>query len=124
MVTAFSAPWCSAAELQLTNRAVLWVFALDWQVDPLATSAAELDRLVRGQLQVADGATAVGRTIHWNGFSLFFTPTWRPRRRSTGMGGAWRAAARRTLLGHAAGVAVEDDDEATASNRGPPSPSI
>ncbi len=29
----FSAPWCRAAELRLTNRAVLSGFALDWQVD-------------------------------------------------------------------------------------------
>lgn len=97
MVTAFSAPWCSAAELRLTNRAVLWVFALDWQVDRLATSAAELDRLVQGQLQVADGAPPsaddpLERFLAVLHADLAAAPAF------DRMGGAWRAAARRTLL--------------------------
>ncbi|WFF00403.1 terpene synthase [Micromonospora sp. WMMD964] len=97
LVTAFSAPWCAAAELRLTNRAVLWVFALDWQVDRLATSAAELDRLVRGQLRVADGEPPsadepLQRFLAALHDDLAAAPAF------DRLGGAWRAAARRSLL--------------------------
>lgn len=56
LAIAFGAPWCSAEQLRVTNRAVLWGFAVDWQVDYLATSRAEIDRLVAGCLAVVDGA--------------------------------------------------------------------
>ncbi|MEH1013313.1 terpene synthase family protein [Micromonospora sp. CPCC 206060] len=56
MAIAFGAPWCTEEQLRLTNRTVLWGFAVDWLVDRVATSAAEVDRLVDAALAVADGA--------------------------------------------------------------------
>ncbi|MBO4207064.1 terpene synthase family protein [Micromonospora echinofusca] len=56
MAIAFGAPWCTEAQLRLTNRTVLWGFAVDWLVDRVATSAAEVDRLAEAALAVADGA--------------------------------------------------------------------
>ncbi|MET8067147.1 terpene synthase family protein [Micromonospora sp. NPDC005313] len=53
---AFSAPWHSAAELAVTNRAVLWGFAVDWLVDHQAPSRAEVDRITGVCLDVLDGA--------------------------------------------------------------------
>ncbi|KAB1905434.1 class 1 isoprenoid biosynthesis enzyme [Micromonospora tulbaghiae] len=53
---AFSAPWHSAAELAVTNRAVLWGFAVDWLVDHQATSRAEVDRITGVCLDVLDGS--------------------------------------------------------------------
>ncbi|MEU1643432.1 terpene synthase family protein [Micromonospora zamorensis] len=96
LAIAFSAPWCEAAELRLTNRAVLWGFALDWQVDRLATSAVALDRLVRQQLLVADGAAAttddpLGHLLADLLADLAAEPAFAE------LGGVWRAAARRTL---------------------------
>ncbi|MFG1837534.1 terpene synthase family protein [Micromonospora sp. NPDC049175] len=96
LAIAFSAPWCDAAELRLTNRAVLWGFALDWQVDRLATSAAELDRLVQGQLLVADGAPAattdpLGQFLAGLRADLAAVPAFAT------LGGAWLAAVERTL---------------------------
>jgi hypothetical protein len=58
LAMAFSAPWCTVAELGVTNRAVLWGFAVDWQVDHLAKSREEIDRIVDNSLAVADGAAA------------------------------------------------------------------
>ncbi|MEU5939888.1 terpene synthase [Micromonospora sp. NPDC047548] len=96
LAIAFSAPWCDAAELRLTNRAVLWGFALDWQVDHLAASAAELDQLVRRQLAVANGAPAaaddpLGRFLAGIRADLAAAPAFAT------LGGTWREAVRRTL---------------------------
>ncbi|WP_433550725.1 terpene synthase family protein [Micromonospora zamorensis] len=96
MAIAFSAPWSTAAELRLTNRAVLWGFALDWQVDRLASSGPELDQLVEGQLLVVDGASAatddaLGQFLAGLHADLAAVPAFAT------LGGAWRAAARRTL---------------------------
>ncbi|MEH0824746.1 MULTISPECIES: terpene synthase family protein [unclassified Micromonospora] len=96
LAIAFSAPWCDAAELRLTNRAVLWGFALDWQVDHLASSAAEVDRLVQQQLAVAAGAPAaaddpLGRFLAGLRADLAAAPTFGT------LGGGWREAVRRTL---------------------------
>lgn len=52
---AFGAPWCDAPRLRVTNRAVLWGFALDWLVDYVATSRTEIDRIAARCLAVADG---------------------------------------------------------------------
>ncbi|MFF0655238.1 terpene synthase family protein [Micromonospora tulbaghiae] len=52
---AFSAPWHTAAELAVTNRAVLWGFAVDWAIDHQATSRAEVDRITGVCLDVLDG---------------------------------------------------------------------
>ncbi|WP_428966792.1 terpene synthase family protein [Micromonospora fluostatini] len=55
MSTAFIAPWCTAAELRVANRASLWVTAEDWQVERGA-SAAAVDAIVTRCLAVADGS--------------------------------------------------------------------
>ncbi|PZF93176.1 terpene synthase family protein [Micromonospora deserti] len=55
MAIAFGAPWCDLAQLRITNRAVLWGFAVDWQVDHEAKSRDEIDRLTANCLAVADG---------------------------------------------------------------------
>jgi hypothetical protein len=55
MVNAFCAPWLDATRLRMTNRVILWTFALDRQVDELATSRSEIDDLTRRCLAVADG---------------------------------------------------------------------
>lgn len=56
LAVAFGAPWCTAEQLELTNRTVLWGFAVDWLVDQAAKSADEVGRLVSTVLAVADGA--------------------------------------------------------------------
>lgn len=56
MAIAFGAPWCDLDQLRITNRAVLWGFAVDWQVDYVAKSRDEIDRLAANCLAVADGA--------------------------------------------------------------------
>ena len=53
---AFIAPWHTAAELRITTRTVLWVFAADWQVDYLARSVDDVRKVVTDCLAVADGA--------------------------------------------------------------------
>jgi hypothetical protein len=96
LAIAFSAPWCTVEELRVTNRAVLWGFALDWQVDYLAKSRAEIDRLVETSLAVVDGATPaaddpMGRFLAELCADLAAVPAY-PRLRDT-----WRAAVHRTL---------------------------
>ncbi|MCG5454431.1 terpene synthase family protein [Micromonospora sp. PSH03] len=53
---AFTAPWHTAAELRITTRTLLWVFAADWQVDYLARSVDDVRHVVNDCLAVADGA--------------------------------------------------------------------
>lgn len=96
LAIAFGAPWCTVEELRVTNRAVLWGFALDWQVDYLAKSRQEIDRLVAGSLAVVDGGTpasddALGRFLAGLCADLAKTPAY-PR-----LHGVWRAAVERTL---------------------------
>jgi hypothetical protein len=57
LAIAFGAPWCDATQLRAANRTVLWGFALDWLVDHVAGSPAEVSRLVDRCRAVADGAT-------------------------------------------------------------------
>ncbi|MEV4492156.1 terpene synthase family protein [Micromonospora coxensis] len=95
LAIAFSAPWCDRSELRLTNRAVLWGFALDWQVDHQITAAADLDLLVQRQVAVADGAPAdaddpLGRFLADLHAELAALPAFAT------LGGAWREAVRRT----------------------------
>lgn len=54
--TAFIAPWCTAQQLRIANRASLWVTAEDWQVDHVATSVDGASAAVAACLDVADGA--------------------------------------------------------------------
>lgn len=56
LAIAFGAPWCTVEQLRVTNRAVLWGFAVDWLVDYVAKSRDEVDQLVANCLAVADGA--------------------------------------------------------------------
>ncbi|MFR9779464.1 terpene synthase family protein [Micromonospora sp. MS34] len=97
LAMAFSAPWCDATELRLTNRFVLWGFALDWQVDHEIRSIGELDMLVRRQLAVADGAPAepddpLGRFLAELRAELAAVPAFAT------LSGEWRDAAERTLV--------------------------
>jgi hypothetical protein len=58
---AFGSPSMTAGELRMVNRVSLWFFGLDWMVDNLATSRAEVDDIARRCVDVADGASpAVG----------------------------------------------------------------
>lgn len=56
LCTAFSAPWAKSAELRMTNRTAVWGFGVDWLIDYVATSRAEVEDIVAGCLAVADGA--------------------------------------------------------------------
>ncbi|MEU1813392.1 terpene synthase family protein [Micromonospora aurantiaca (nom. illeg.)] len=55
--TAFIAPWCTAEQLRVANRASLWVTAEDWQIDHAATTIDDVYSSVSACLAVADGAT-------------------------------------------------------------------
>ncbi|TDB73107.1 terpene synthase family protein [Micromonospora sp. KC721] len=57
MSTAFIAPWCTAEQLRIANRASLWVTAEDWQIDFSATSWEAVESTVSSCLAVADGGT-------------------------------------------------------------------
>ncbi|MFE9960272.1 terpene synthase family protein [Micromonospora sp. NPDC005299] len=94
LAMAFSAPWCTAEELALTNRAVLWGFAVDWQVDHLAASRSEVDRIAKTCLTVVDGAEPddpLGRFLAELRDDLAVTPAYAELR------GPWRDAMARTL---------------------------
>jgi Terpene synthase family 2, C-terminal metal binding len=56
MAMAFSGPWLTAEQLKMANKACLWAFGLDWLVDYVHTSSAEVRDLARRCLAVADGA--------------------------------------------------------------------
>ncbi|MGR6320934.1 terpene synthase family protein [Micromonospora soli] len=94
LAMAFSAPRCTVEELDLTGRAVLWGFAVDWQVDHLATSRAEIDRITETCLAVADGAAPgdpLGRFLAELRDDLAATPAFSELR------GLWREEIARTL---------------------------
>jgi hypothetical protein len=54
LANTFAAPWCSASQLRLANRAALWTFGLDRRVDTLATSATEVDSIVTSCLSAVN----------------------------------------------------------------------
>jgi hypothetical protein len=56
LASAFSGPWLSAERLRMANRVCLWCFGLDWLIDYVATSTAEVEEIVSRCLAVADGA--------------------------------------------------------------------
>ncbi|MFI2663878.1 terpene synthase family protein [Micromonospora carbonacea] len=96
LAIAFGAPWCTAEQLRVTNRMVLWGFALDWRIDYLATSRADVDRVVAGALAVAEGASPdaddpLGRLLAGLRDDLAESPAFAES------GDAWRAAVRRTV---------------------------
>ena len=91
---AFSAPWHTAAELAVTNRAVLWGFAVDWLVDHQATSRAEVDRITAVCLDVLDGgesADPLGRFLAELRDDVAAAPAYPALR------GLWRDTMARTL---------------------------
>ncbi|WP_435872564.1 terpene synthase family protein [Micromonospora globbae] len=115
LAMAFSAPTCPVDELRFANRAVLWGFAVDWQVDYLAKSREDVDRVVADTLAVVDGAApgaedALGRFLAELRDELARTPGYARAR------GVWREEVARTL----AAMAREWDwREATAGGRPP-----
>ncbi|WP_214414249.1 terpene synthase family protein [Sphaerisporangium fuscum] len=56
MAMAFSGPWYTAEQLSMANKACLWTFALDWLVDYVCASPAEVNALLPRCLAVGDGA--------------------------------------------------------------------
>jgi hypothetical protein len=56
LATAFSGPSLDSGQQRMANRATLWCFALDWQVDYVANSAVEAATVARRCLAVAGGA--------------------------------------------------------------------
>ncbi|HEX6873472.1 MAG TPA: terpene synthase family protein [Micromonosporaceae bacterium] len=58
LANAFSAPGLDAQRLRMANRASLWGFGVDWQIDYLATSPAEVAEVCRRCLAVAGGEAA------------------------------------------------------------------
>jgi hypothetical protein len=57
LAIAFSAPWLDADRLRMASRACIWCLGLDWQVDYVSTSRAEVSGLVEHCLAVAGGET-------------------------------------------------------------------
>jgi hypothetical protein len=58
LAAAFSGPGLDSDALRMANRMCLWCFGLDWLIDYIASSRAEVSGLVRGCAAVADGAPA------------------------------------------------------------------
>jgi hypothetical protein len=52
---AFSAPWLDAEELRMANRTALWGFGPDWLIDYAAETREQVQDVVEGCLDVADG---------------------------------------------------------------------
>ncbi|MGN9775809.1 terpene synthase family protein [Micromonospora sp. H33] len=58
LIMAFTSPWCSPADLRVASRAVLWAFALDWQIDHAAQGREEIEDAAARYLTVAAGGPA------------------------------------------------------------------
>jgi hypothetical protein len=58
LCTAFSAPWHTSAALRVTNRVATWSFGVDWLIDYVARSRAEVDDVIDRCLTVARGGPA------------------------------------------------------------------
>lgn len=119
LAMAFSAPWCTTEELGVTNRAVLWGFAVDWQVDHLAKSRGEVDRIMENSLAVADGASAgpddpLGRFLAELRDDLAAVPAFSELR------GLWREQISRTLTAMAREWDWKAAREAAPGGSGPP----
>src|SRR5262249_4415356 len=52
---AFGSPWATADQLRIATRTSLWVCAVDWMVDYVATSRDEFDGAFAECLAVAEG---------------------------------------------------------------------
>lgn len=59
LATAFSGPWLDHRQQRMANRATLWAFGLDWQVDYVATSEPEAAAIAERCTAVASGADPV-----------------------------------------------------------------
>ncbi|CNF20587.1 Terpene synthase family%2C metal binding domain [Mycobacterium tuberculosis] len=57
LAAAFSGPGLTADRLRMANRVCVWCFGLDWLIDYVASSRAEVAGLVRRCADIADGAT-------------------------------------------------------------------
>ncbi|MEW9532459.1 terpene synthase family protein [Microbispora sp. NPDC049125] len=55
LANAFGSPDATADRVRVANRTALWIFAVDWLLDHVAATRAEVERLVEGCLDVADG---------------------------------------------------------------------
>ena len=53
LAMAFGGPWFDAEQLRMANKVSLWAFGLDWLVDYVATSPAEVEEIARRCLDVA-----------------------------------------------------------------------
>ncbi|MDL4777641.1 MULTISPECIES: terpene synthase family protein [Thermomonosporaceae] len=60
MANAFGSPGDTRERLEVANRTSLWIFALDWLVDYVATSRADLDGALAGPLAIAEGRPPAG----------------------------------------------------------------
>lgn len=60
LANAFCAPGEPAARLRVANRVTLWVFAVDWLVDHVASRSAEIDDIVRRCLRTTDQGPVPG----------------------------------------------------------------
>lgn len=59
LAMAFGGPWFTAEQLRMANKTSLWAFGLDWLVDYVATSPAEVADIARRCLDVAAGGPPV-----------------------------------------------------------------
>ncbi|MER5623352.1 terpene synthase family protein [Streptosporangium sp. NPDC002544] len=59
LAMAFGGPWFTAERLRMANKTSLWAFGLDWLVDYVATSPAEVADIARRCLDVAAGGPPV-----------------------------------------------------------------
>ncbi|GGS49605.1 hypothetical protein GCM10010156_05370 [Planobispora rosea] len=59
LAMAFSGPWFTPEQLRLANKTSLWAFGLDWIVDYVATSRAEVEDAARRCRETAAGAPPV-----------------------------------------------------------------
>ncbi|TDB91779.1 terpene synthase [Actinomadura sp. KC216] len=60
LANAFGSPWATAADLRIAIKTSMWNFAADWQIDYLAGTRDEVQRLITGCLAVADGTKPAG----------------------------------------------------------------
>jgi len=56
LANAFGAPWATADELRMANRATLWIFAIDWVIDYVASSREEIDATAERCMDIVGGA--------------------------------------------------------------------
>ncbi|GGO21148.1 hypothetical protein GCM10010116_42480 [Microbispora rosea subsp. aerata] len=114
---AFGAPWLSADRLRVASRTALWIFALDWLLDYKATSRDEVERLVRGCLEAADGSPPpdfpLGRFLAEIRDELAASPAF------AGREAVWREELRRMLSAMA-----REWEWKTAAREGAPLPTL